>query len=1017
YIRAGITNCNFDGNTIYNVVFTSTGGYGGKGYEISTGLTSANIQIANNVIYGILGDGWSQSSTDAIVGIRVSGTNGGIKIYNNTISLTGNANEPSSGWASACVYFSSGSSSIDFRNNILMNSIVNQVASQTAYAVYSDAAASAFSYINNNDYYGYGSQGVLGYFGGTDRTSLSAWRTATGSDANSCNLNVNFKSATDYHINGSSLGENNLLGASISTVTTDFEGETRRTTRPNMGVDEVRPMFTINPDINNYAGISCSGGNFTYTFGYSYVWGDGIARTLGAYSPVRSWYKDGGVLAGQTGVTLNLNPATMADAGIYFAMVTFGGESAQTASTTLTVEDPMVLNTAPVSNTFCATAGDQTLTAIANGTILTQQWQIESPVGSGNFVDIPGATGSDYTPAVASLSAISSTASPLVYNADNFRFQIIGPGNCGPAVINSNPVTLEAYTPISSNTISCIPTTKQPCISLSFQLSCDAQGSIFAYQWQKYEGGTWRNLQPVEVVNNSNTAQTLIINNVVMTHTGDYRCRVTGSAVCGNSVENTLPIHITVISGNSFYQQPQSIQACRGANVQFSVIVIGDVFQYRWQKDGIDIAGNPSASTPTLFINNSDNKHTGIYSCIVTMNDCAGVYDTTSAEAVLYLHRKTTITSKPDTISTQVNGESMFQVFAHTIGAPPDYREKVQWYKGTTELTDNDFIEGAQSSILTIKHIKPDDLGSDYWVIVSGLCSADTLRGFTLMISGVDITSQPGDVTACEGTSASFTMTANPTGGGTSVSYQWKFNNADVMDGGNISGATTSVLMFNPVTPANAGSYTCVATVVPGTANQTSMPAVLTVNTKPAFTVDLPTAISIKSGDPIELIVAATGTSPLAYQWYLNNNAITTATSATLSVASATTNDGGAYFCRVTNTCGSSDSKTANITITLIDVTSVGDVDNDGIGLYANTPNPFGEITTIKFRIPVAAQAKLALLDVLGREILTIADGNFEKGLNEVTFDATKMNLTSGVYYYCLVTNGTTKTKKMVVVR
>ncbi len=63
------------------------------------------------------------------------------------------------------------------------------------------------------------------------------------------------------------------------------------------------------------------------------------------------------------------------------------------------------------------------------------------------------------------------------------------------------------------------------------------------------------------------------------------------------------------------------------------------------------------------------------------------------------------------------------------------------------------------------------------------------------------ITSQPSSMTACAGTTASFSVSATA---GSSISYQWKKN------GVNIGGATSSTLTLNAVTSADAGTYSVV---------------------------------------------------------------------------------------------------------------------------------------------------------------------------------------------------------------
>ncbi len=57
----------------------------------------------------------------------------------------------------------------------------------------------------------------------------------------------------------------------------------------------------------------------------------------------------------------------------------------------------------------------------------------------------------------------------------------------------------------------------------------------------------------------------------------------------------------------------------------------------------------------------------------------------------------------------------------------------------------------------------------------------------------------------------------------------------------------------------------------------------------------------------------------------------------------------------------------------------------------------------------------LAVYNVLGRKVTDLVNREVKAGSYEVTFDA--KDLSSGVYYYRLETNGYTKTRKMILLR
>jgi len=91
--------------------------------------------------------------------------------------------------------------------------------------------------------------------------------------------------------------------------------------------------------------------------------------------------------------------------------------------------------------------------------------------------------------------------------------------------------------------------------------------------------------------------------------------------------------------------------------------------------------------------------------------------------------------------------------------------------------------------------------------------------------------------------------------------------------------------------------------------------------------------------------------------------------------------------------------------------------------LAQNYPNPFNPVTKIRFQIPLSRgvdgvagrSVLLKIYDVLGKEIAVLVNEQLKPGIYEIDWNAE--NLPSGVYFYSLITNEFTQTKKMVVVK
>ena len=88
---------------------------------------------------------------------------------------------------------------------------------------------------------------------------------------------------------------------------------------------------------------------------------------------------------------------------------------------------------------------------------------------------------------------------------------------------------------------------------------------------------------------------------------------------------------------------------------------------------------------------------------------------------------------------------------------------------------------------------------------------------------------------------------------------------------------------------------------------------------------------------------------------------------------------------------------------------------DDALALHANAPNPFGSETRIAFTLGAAGPARLAVYDLLGREVAVLADGPLGEGRHEVRLAAD--GLASGTYVYRLSAGGESLVRQMVVVR
>lgn len=237
-------------------------------------------------------------------------------------------------------------------------------------------------------------------------------------------------------------------------------------------------------------------------------------------------------------------------------------------------------------------------------------------------------------------------------------------------------------------------------------------------------------------------------------------------------------------------------------------------------------------------------------------------------------------------------------------GSAPTY----QWYKngavitGQTAATYTAVSSTTGDSIYVVmtSNASPCLIGSP------ATSNIITLVGTTVTPT-VAITSTASSI--CTNASVTFSI-LNSSNMGTNPTYQWKKN------GVNINGATGSTYTSNALTTGSSITLTMISSLDAGCLTVTTVTSnarVITVNPPTAITT-APVAVNVCANQPASFTVVATGSS-LTYQWYKNGVLITGATSATYSIASATSTSAGSYSVVVNGACGSVSSPGVALTI------------------------------------------------------------------------------------------------------
>ena len=379
---------------------------------------------------------------------------------------------------------------------------------------------------------------------------------------------------------------------------------------------------------------------------------------------------------------------------------------------------------------------------------------------------------------------------------------------------------------------------------------------------------------------------------------------------------------------------PANEMTCLGGTATFSAAASGYLAPtYQWRKGTTELVngGNISGATSaTLTISPVDPNDAGTdYNCVATNN--AGTAFSDNAELTT-TGASLTITSHPTDQIACIGGTAHFRVTAD--GCPtPTY----QWRKGATNLVDGSNVSGATSATLTISPVASNDAATDYNCIVTNYAGPIVSDNAALATDGVAaaITAQPTSQIACLGGAAVFQVAAT---GYPAPTYRWRRGAVNLVDGGNISGATTATLTIDPAGPDDVNVYGY-DVVVSNACNTTSSYLVNLTVVNGVSIGTQPETHSASIGAGTTFSVSATGTGTLHYRWRKNgielfdSGTISGTATAVLSINPVARTDTGTYDVAVTDDCNTVTSAAATLWL-------AGDINCDGVINYGDI-NPF----------------------------------------------------------------------------
>lgn len=210
-----------------------------------------DFEICNNKIYSTFGSGirlyncqnesnLKKTISNNFVTTQITSMGGqsiilndseNIDIIFNTFRVIG----INTGWSNQAGLFS-GNTNINLINNIFY--------SNDFYAINIDGVDGI---LNCNYNLFRGAENKLASINYTTISDLETWKTTTNLDANSVTGEINFISESDLHIKSTLVDS---MGMVWTGITTDIDGDTRNTTKPDIGADEFEIINTV-PVIEN----------------------------------------------------------------------------------------------------------------------------------------------------------------------------------------------------------------------------------------------------------------------------------------------------------------------------------------------------------------------------------------------------------------------------------------------------------------------------------------------------------------------------------------------------------------------------------------------------------------------------------------------------------------------------------------------------------------------------------------------------------------------------------------------